>query len=179
MSHSIWQVIANTPWWVFFLFVYLIRVSYVATKPRIIPLKSMLILPSIFVTLSIFGLANIIKLDSYNILLWLAALLVGSSLGWLQFYALKIKAIKEGNKIYIPGTWSVFFIVLTIFSIKYYFNVELALDPASIAASKYGPIFILMYGLFTGLFFGRLAYSIRCVKSGPYLSEPLTLKSTA
>lgn len=171
MPNSFWEMVANTPWWVYLIFTYLIYISFLATKPRVISFRQLLILPSIFITLSIISLSTILQIDAYNIFLWSSALFLGIPLGWLQFFLQKIKAIKNESKLYIPGTWSLFFFCLFIFAAKYYYSFELAIDPKSIASSPYAPYILLLYGLFTGLFIGKLFYSLQCYKSGPYLVD--------
>lgn len=171
MSNTFWQTLASTPWWVYALFIYFMQISWIATKPRIIPIRSLLILPSIFITLSIISLAYLLQMDASTLFLWSSAMTIGIPLGWMQFYLQKIKAIKNEAKLYIPGTWSLFFIFALLFFVKYYYRYEFAIDPLTIATSPYAPYIVLFYGVCTGLFIGKLIYSINCYQSGPYFSE--------
>ncbi len=168
MPHAFWVSLASTQWWVYFLFVFLIRVSLVATKPRTMAVKTLFFFPSLFATLSIITLSVIMQIDSFNIITWTSGLIIGISFGWLQFYLMNVQAIKNENKLYIPGSWSLFCIVVLLFSLKYYYSAVLTLDPMQVAASPYGPYFLLFYGFCTGLFMGRMAYSVYCIKTGPY-----------
>ena len=168
--HSIWETAANTPWWVYALFIYLVRLGFLATQPRIIPVKNLLLLPTLFVLFSLFNLYSTVQVTALHLLVWLGALCLGCLLGWLQYAALKIKAIKDEAKLYIPGTWTLLFIILIIFSIKYYFNYESAIEPSALTNSS-SPWVLLLYGLFTGLFIGRMSYAFRCLKYGPFVTE--------
>ncbi len=171
MNTSIWEVIANTPWWVFAILVYLIRVGLLATRSRVVHIRRMLTVPLIFIGLSFVSLYNNPQLSNNQIAMWVGAFSIGSILGWLQFKALKIKAVKKTSSfLYVPGTWSLLTIILTMFAIRYYYGYENTIDPA-IAQSK--PWIFFAYGLFTGLFAGRIAYAIRCIKTGPYASDEM------
>lgn len=168
MNQSIWEIAANTPWWVYPFFFYLMHVGYRASKPRIVPIRQIFILPFIFVplSLSVFFIHSLATFQ--NIAIWFGACLVGTIAGWLQFNALKIKAIKNEAKLYVPGTWSLMVIILIIFAVKYYFGFEFSTNPDALLQSQYISAFLFLYGFFAGLFIGRLAYSMRCIKIGPY-----------
>jgi hypothetical protein len=166
MNNAFWQVLGNTPWWVYVVFVFLIYVGINARKPRILPVRQLVTLPSIFLVLSFIGLYEHEQLSSHNIFLWLIAMLPGIFLGWLQFHALRIKAIKNTNTLYVPGSWLILGIVMLIFIIKYYIGYREDTDTHFIEhAARW---MLLLYGFFTGLFIGRLAYAVRCIKFGPY-----------
>ncbi len=170
MTNSIWEIIADTPWWVYVVFFALMQAGFTATKPRIISIKQLYLLPILFLLFSFIALARI-QLDLTNFFLWLGAIMFGTGLGWLQFRALKIKAIKNEAKLYIPGTWSVMVIILIAFTLKYYYGYQLAIDTRLILSPKFAGWLSLAYGLFTGLFVGRITYAHRCLKTGPFMAE--------
>lgn len=165
------ETIASTPWWVFVLFAYLVRLGFAARKPRYIPFRNLFFLPAIFVVISLFGLSELIGFTEKNMGIWIAALLIGSVLGWLHFYFIKIKAVKNEATLYLPGTWSLLIIILALFTSKYFFGFQLAIDPQLLQQEKYLIIWLSLYGLFTGLFFGRAMYAIRCLRRGPYMTN--------
>ena len=169
MTDSIWEAIANTPWWVFVLFIFLVRIGLLARKPHIISMKQLLILPIMFFALSLVAIFNL-KFQTINLLLWAGAILFGIVLGWLHFRLLKISAIKEKAMLYVPGSWNVLIIILTLFALKYYYNYEIALNSQMLNNPKIIMVLMLSYGLFTGLFIGRITYAFRCLRTGPYLS---------
>ncbi|RDI45161.1 DUF6622 family protein [Aquicella lusitana] len=169
MNNSIWEIIAGTPWWVYVLFVLLVRFGILASKPRIIPFRQLLLLPAVFIPLSFASLYQMhLSLSLFG--LWAGALLLGAAGGWLQFRFINIKAIKNQSKLYVPGTWSILIIILIVFAVKYYYSYESAVNPGQIINPHINVWFALLYGLFTGLFIGRVAYALRCLKTGPFLS---------
>lgn len=170
MTNSVWEIAANTPWWVYLLFIYLVRMGFLARKPRTVPVRMLFILPSILIVFSIFSLYHIVQLNAANLLIWLGAIFLGIGIGWLQYYSLRIKAVRNEEKLYVPGTWGLLIIVLVIFAIKFYFGYELTIDPSLFLQAKYSFWLLSVYGFFTGLFLGRLIYALRCIKSGPYLN---------
>jgi len=170
MTNSIWNILAETPWWVYVLFIYLIRLGIKATKPQTVPLKNLLLLPLAFFTLSCLSIYFSLKITALHIALWSLALLVGSFLGFLQGRLLKIKAIKHESQLHFPGSWSLLIMLLIIFASKYYLGHETAIDPAILTQPSSAAAMFALYGLMTGLFFGRVGYAIKCIKVGPYLS---------
>jgi len=172
MTNTIWDKIADTPWWYFLAFAFLVHASFLATKPRVIHVRSIFLSPIIPITLSIFSIHHFIPMTTQNIAAWLDALVLGVALGWLQFYISNIQAILHQPKIYIPGTWQLFIIVMAAFSAKIYYGFTIGFDPNILSDPDYAPIFMFAYGLITGLFCGRLTYSVQCIKSGPYSAHP-------
>ena len=164
--NNIWQMLSNTPWWVYVVFIVLLQIGFAARKPRIVPFKRLIILPLIFLILSLVGLWEHEQFTLHNVFLWLIAMLPGIFLGWMQFHALRIKAIKNTHELYIPGSWLILGIVLLVFAIKYYIGYHEDIDARFIEhAARW---MLLLYGFFTGLFIGRLSYALRCIKYGPY-----------
>lgn len=168
MTYTIWQVIANTPWWVFLVFILIVRVGLLATKARTIPVKNLFIIPAIFFVMTLVNMYFFVSFTLLNLSIWLSTLLLGLFAGWLQFRSLNIKALKNEAKLVVPGTWSLLVILLTIFVIKYYAGYQFVIDPEVLKQPKYVYGLLTLYGLFTGLFIGRLLYSLRCLKYGPY-----------
>lgn len=179
MNNSIWEVIAETPWWFYLLFIYLLNIARLLSRTRIMPIKNLIIFPAIFFALSLIGIFFMIKLNVQNILIYFEMLLLGSFLGWLHFRLQKIKALKNEAKLVIPGSWTLAVIVIILFATRFYFRYELLqINPDILRQPEYASYFMLFYGLITGLFLGRLAFAIHCYKRGPYFSDPAAALST-
>lgn len=167
MTISIWEKIAETPWWIYVLYISLIYIGFLGTKARIIPIKQLFILPGMFLILS-FCSMYLMHLTLFALMCWIATIVLGMGLGWLQFRIFKIKAVKDEAKLYVPGTWSLLVIILIIFATKYYYGYELETNPQQLLSPKFAAILALIYGFFTGLSIGRASYAMRCLKVGPY-----------
>ncbi len=170
MTQSIWDTIANTPWWVYVIFIFLLRAGLSATKPRTVPLRSFFVLPAILIPLSLINFFIDVNLTPTNVGMWLGALLVGILLGKVQFRLLRIKAIPKEAKLHVPGSWSLLIVLLVIFLTRYYYGHEMAIDPDVLKQPKWMMAMFLAYGFFTGLFIGRAISAVRCVKSGPFVA---------
>ena len=169
MNDSIWQAIANIPWWIYATFIYLIRLGLLASKPRVVPIQNLFILPSFFVLLSLVCIYTSKELSFFTLSIWLSTLLLGALLGWFQFRMFKIKAIKEEAKLYLPGTWSLLILILISIALKFYFiNSANTFDAHVLTQPKFAGWLFSLYGFFTGLFLGRFFYSWRCLKVGPF-----------
>src|SRR5689334_10534566 len=105
--YTFWQMIANTPWWVFVLFFYLLSIGFGATKPSNVPLNKLFIFPIVIIVLSIVSLYHtlpIITATEYG--LWAITFLAGIAFGYLQYKLQGVKAIPGSKEVYIPGSWN-------------------------------------------------------------------------
>jgi hypothetical protein len=102
---------------------------------------------------------------------WTSGLFAGTLFGWVHFRLLKVHAIKHPSRIYIPGSWIVFIMVLGFLSTIYYCANRFGVNPATILRGSHASIILVWYGLFGGLFIGRMIYSLRCLKAGPHREE--------
>lgn len=153
---EIWQIAIHTPWWVYVLLGYLIAVGVKASKVRIIPFWKVFVLPTIFLFMSIQTLATMETIDYLNTSSWIAAMLVGSLLGWWQVKCLDIKIDKKHSLIQIPGSWDTLLLILIIFIAKYYFGYEQATNPVLAVQLNFKVSMLVLSGVCTGLFLGRL-----------------------
>ncbi|TAK73019.1 MAG: hypothetical protein EPO11_09310 [Gammaproteobacteria bacterium] len=168
MTNSIWESIADTPWWVYLVFIILIRMGYAATKGRVVHIRSFLVLPVIFIFTSLLNFFVNISFTPTNIALWLGTTLIGIAVGCIQFQLMKIKAVPNENKLYLPGTWGLLILLMLLFAARYYTGYEIALDPTILQQPKWMMGMFLLYGLLTGLFIGRAFCAVRRLKRGPY-----------
>ena len=165
---SFWQRVAETPWWVFLVFIYFINLGWQATKPRIVSTHQLffLLIVLVFLSSSIFVEAS--QSNFYHALIWFAAIVPGLFLGWMHFSIRQVKAIKNENKLLFPGTFSLLLIVLTVFAAQYYYNLQFLMDPNYYRSHALA--LMTFYGFFTGIFLGRLIYAINCLQKGPFVN---------
>ena len=81
--NMIWETLTHTPWWVYLLFFYLLKIGYDATKTRVVSLRKLFILPTIFLAISINTLLTSFYLSPATIIFYLISLLLGVCAGWL------------------------------------------------------------------------------------------------
>jgi len=179
MTMSIWEKIAEVPWWTYPVFFYLIKISLSATKPHYITLKQLLFIPSSFIVLSAIGMYFKIPLTAYHSFIWIGTVFIGIAIGWLHFFIFRIKAIKHTSQLYLPGNYSVIALTIGMFT-AYCFGYPVSDLVSWLITPNAAPMLMGLYGLFTGLFIGRLIYAYRCIKHGPYrleaTSHPLAIQ---
>lgn len=167
-SFSLWQTLADTSWWYYAFFIYLMQISWLATKPRKTSLRNIFLIPVIFLVTAISGVIFILHPNLNDIAMALGACCAGFPIGWLHFRLIRIKAIKDENKLHIPGTWSMFIIIFLLLTAKYYYGWTFGMDINAVKFGAYNRELMILYGLVTGLMMGRLYYSVRCMKRGPF-----------
>jgi len=161
---AIWQTAIHTPWWVYLLLGYLIAVGIKASKVRVIPYWKVFVLPTVFLSMSIHTLATIETMECLSIGSWILAILVGSLFGWWQVQRLDIKFDKKRSLIQIPGSWDTLLVILIIFIAKYYLGYEKATNPILVAQFNFKVGMLVLSGVCTGLFLGRLFCYMRHYK---------------
>lgn len=166
MTTTIWDIIADIPWWVSVIIVFFIRIAYLATKPQLVSIKKMFTLPISMLVISTILLATQFPIYWLDVAIFFMALILGSGLGWLHFRIKKVKAVMNQATLYIPGSWNIFIIIIAMFVIRVNWNTSLSketlMQPNMILLASF------LLGLSMGLVLGRLYYALRCIKLGPF-----------
>lgn len=146
-------LLAETPWWVYFLFIFLVLTGLIATRPRTISFKRLTILPGIFTIWNLFWLEDRIQGHPFLFIYWAVGLFFGSFLGWLTVRSWIIHANREQKRISLPGSWSTLILILIVFAIRYFFVYNYKMHPEE-ASLLFTPD-ALISGVITGTFIGR------------------------
>lgn len=147
------DILYESPWWVYVLFVFLVILGFKASQPRTISLKKLILLPGIFTVWNIAWLTERLE-GRYNLLVfWGLGIVVGSIFGWQTVRKWKIKSDHVRKHISLPGTWSTLTLILLVFAARYFFvyNYETQTNESwdfHFADS-------VVSGLITGIFIGR------------------------
>jgi hypothetical protein len=164
MSYTLWESIAETPWWFYLILIALFRIAYLTTKPRFFFIKPLLLsqaLYIIFITLTFFLMT---KLSLLNMPIFFSLLGLGSVLGWIQFRFKQIKVIKDKSQIYIPGTWLFFISLFILIPAKYYyFGSQITIDMNVFQQAQWIPFIYGFSGFVIGLTLGRTFYLLQVV----------------
>lgn len=145
----------GAPWWVYGLLGYLSFVGAKASKPHVIPLNQLFILPIVFALLSLLSLMEV-AFSTVGLGSWGITLLIGIWLGWSSIKSMDIRVDKQQRLIALPGTWSTLLIILAIFASKYYIGYQLAVDPALLENDAFLMGTMGVSGFCLGLLLGRL-----------------------
>lgn len=157
--------ILNTPWWVFPLLGYLIILGIQALQTRIVSLYKIFAIPLVFLCFSIYTLLTT-AIDYIVISSWTATILLGSVAGFYQLTRLDVKVDTKHFLIQLPGSWSTLIVMLLIFSLKYFFGYDLAVNPHHAELMEYKLSMFAVSGLLTGFLQGRLIGYLYRFKNG-------------
>jgi hypothetical protein len=168
MSYPMWEAIAETPWWMYAFFLWLLFLAYDSTQARIVPLKLSVISSLVFAISPVLAIMFFIHFTLKTILILSGTILVGSVLGWIQFYLQKIKILKNKAAFYYPGSWSLFVLIFLGLAAKWYFGFNIYASLRMNMLSQYTIPVAIFASLILGLAIGRTSYLLKRVKTGPF-----------
>lgn len=149
------EAVIRTPWWVFPLLGYLLVAGLKSRRTRIVSIHRLFVIPVIFLAMSLNTLISA-KPNDQVIVCWLAAITAGGAIGFFQVYRADIRVDGELQRIQVPGSWSNLVIMLLIFSSRYYFGYDLAVNPQHQELLDYQIIKFASSGVLTGFLQGKL-----------------------
>jgi hypothetical protein len=153
---EIWKMLTHTPWWVYLLLAYIIRVGLQASNTQVLSFSRLFIAPVIFTAISLHTLLLTVKVSYMGLLIWGCFIIAGIMLGTWLIERLAIKVDKKHSLIQIPGTWSTLIVMAIIFLSKYYFAYELTRYPHYAERITFVLTMLAISALCTGLLLGKL-----------------------
>ncbi|MCX7121601.1 MAG: hypothetical protein NTZ67_07525 [Gammaproteobacteria bacterium] len=175
--NAISTTLTQTPWWAYLLLYVLIVMGVKALKTQVVSVKRLVVLPLVFIVLSVHSIITEFQLNTLSISIWLGSFVVGALIGFILVYRHKIVVDHEHWLVQLPGTWITLILILFIFSSKYYFSYEMDADPALVKQMSFEFSLLFAYGICTGLFTGRLACYLYRLKT--QRSVDLSAKKTS
>ena len=146
------EIFKQTPWWVYLLFIGLTLIGLRATRPRVIKVKKLWLLPLIFTVWNLIWLDERVHAHYSLIVFWFLGLSFGGFIGWLTVRHWAVKAILR-DSIALPGSWSTLILILLVFVVRYFFIFNYETHPE--AAYHLFLSDALISGIITGIFIGR------------------------
>jgi hypothetical protein len=159
---TVYYCIIKTPIWVYILLVYLLWIGYQSSKTRVISLKKLFIMPVVFAFMSIHSMLGELKGADWMVIFWFFGLSIGALGGWFLVHRLKPQIDKKHGLVRVKGTWLTLFLIVLIFVYKYYLDFTLYMNPDILSLTWFKWSSLILLGVFTGLFVGRLLYYLRC-----------------
>lgn len=145
-------ILAATPVWVWPVLACVVWMGLRAARPRVILPATLLILPCVFLLLSLRTL-----LDGGGAATafvgWLSGLLAGAAAGWAA--GRQAGARREGTRLHVPGSWIVLPAALTVFGVQYATGYLRAVAPATLQAWPIDLLAPAAAALGTGFLAGR------------------------
>ncbi|MEM9243401.1 MAG: hypothetical protein AAGA27_05005 [Pseudomonadota bacterium] len=154
------ELLKHVPWYVYLIMVYLILMIIKSFKGRTYHLKKLIILPAIFIWMSVVEITHVIQPTILYILVWFVGMVIGAAiLGWYPFHKLDVKPADKANMVYVPGNMFTPILIVVTFCVKFYIGMTLARNQT---AFSFETINLLLFfsGLFTGAFIGRFLYAV-------------------
>ena len=167
MPHSFWLMIATTPWWIYFFFIYLIRISLFVTKPRLMAIKPLyyLALP-LFICMLIA--CYIIPPDKNALLFAVPLFMMGSLFGVVRAKWQGIKAVTDKQQLFLPGSWLLFVVVIGLFITRQYLMYHGDFSLIDWIKTHGSSALLPLYAFTIGINVSQLAYFRRLIRRGPY-----------
>lgn len=150
----IYEIIRQTPFYVWILLLYLIKRGLSAMKTKQLSLKKMLIMPIVFTCWGLDKMFLHFSNLGRDFIFYFAFLCVGTMIGYFIYQGRKV--FYQNNTYYRSGSGLPLIIIVINFSVKYILNVLVAIWPSLYQTSKFCTTYSLLSGLSVGLFFGGL-----------------------
>jgi hypothetical protein len=149
------EVFHQTPFWVYLIFVSLVLLGIRARNARTVPVQMLFLSPFLFIGWSFGYLVEKYGITTERIIIWIAALIFGTFLGWFFHRRVSLKIEKSKKRITLPGTWSILFLSVMLFLSKYSFGYLHAVAPhAKEWVQIYGTD-LFISGTISGAFLGK------------------------
>ena len=155
---SFQAILANTPSWVYVVFIVLLVLGYQQSRNRTVGRRRLLILPAAMLCWSFYGVASSFGLGLLACLAWAVGVGAASTLFWQRLKS----AVQPGpaGTFFVRGSWWPLALMMGIFTIKYVTgyalarNLAIALQPGFIGAVS------LSLGILSGVFIARVGAAL-------------------
>ena len=158
------EIISKTPIWVFILFIVLVIVGLLQLRDRNVSLQKAIILPISMICLSFYGLISAFGLEVKSIFCWLIGLIIAVLLNLLLKLPKNSTYDTELKIFFIKGSIIPFILIMIIFFTKYFVAVVIAKHLAILNELSFICGISFIYGVLSGLFFGRIFILLKLIK---------------
>ncbi len=154
------QILTHTPIWVWGILAFLLYRGLVAGTDREMTLKTVFVIPLVMLGLSLQGIVSGFGAGSIGsvpaLAAWFLAAVAGTLLAAYTFDRAGVRVDPLRRTIFQRGSWMPLLLMMGIFCTKYAVGVALALQPALAQHPRFALGVCALYGLFNGIFFGRM-----------------------
>jgi hypothetical protein len=159
MPSLIFQIVVNTPLWVWPLMLFVLWLGWRGLQPRTLPVGRLAVLPLVGIGTSVAGIAQSMQ-PTLALLGWSVALLAALPLGYLIGSRRAVRPL-GGGRIEIAGGWFVLVFAMSIFAVRYTLGVMFGIMPALRAESFWIVLAGGVGGIVTGIGVGWIANLLR------------------
>lgn len=160
------QILLHTPTWVWLALALLLWRGYAMTRPQSVPRSRLVILPGLFVLLSLGGVISTFGPRSAALLCWAGGMALSSYETQRPGAPRGAVYLAHSRRYELPGSWVPLLLIVLIFTVKYGVGVQLALHPLLREVEPLMLAVSTIYGALSGVFLGR-ALRLRHLRRPP------------
>lgn len=152
------QILIHTPTYVWAILAFLVYRGVAASRDRVVSYRSVFIIPAVMLVLGLNSVANGFGLATPAGAAWLAGALAGVALARSRAGAAGARVAVDwaAGTVTQRGSWTPLALMMAVFCCKYVVGAALAIQPALAGDPRFALPACLAFGLFNGIFFGRL-----------------------
>lgn len=158
-------ILANTPKWVFALFLALLAFGLMQARTRTVRRWPALLLPAGMVALSLAGIHSSFGLKPLPLISWSAALATATLVGHCLFRDEGVEYDARAQAFVVPGSWMPLAVIMAIFFAKYAYAVMHAFHAAVLATTPFVVTLSTLYGLLSGYFAAKALNLVNLARS--------------
>lgn len=151
----LYQILANTPRWVWVLLLALLWLGLSQAVSRTASLKRITVLPLAMTGLSLYGTVTAFGADPQVLLVWLGAGSLAMTAVLRQALPGSTRYDPATQRFTLPGSWLPLSLMMGIFMTKYLVGAVSAMQPALVHDAAFSLSLSALYGAFSGVFLAR------------------------
>jgi hypothetical protein len=149
------QIVANTPTWVYALFLALTGFGLSQTRTRTVSERMLGVAPLAMAGWSLYSVVAAFGAPAATV--WAGGAAIALGIGLALKRPEGVRYVAQEKRFEIPGSWIPLALILAIFAVRYVFAVAMGIDPSLRQSAGFIFLASLAYGLLGGLFPSRAA----------------------
>ncbi|MFZ6875347.1 DUF6622 family protein [Undibacterium sp. Di27W] len=158
------QIISGTPMYVWAILGFLAFRGIKASVDRELTVRAVVIIPLVMLGLSAHGILSGFGAEPLVIATWIAAIAAGATVSWNMVSDKNVRILADKGTVFYRGSWGPLIMMMSIFVMKYVVNVALHVSPALHSNMLFAVISTALFGLFNGLFLGKMLHVLLMYK---------------
>jgi hypothetical protein len=150
------QILSHTPVYVWALLAFLLYRGYLASQDRELSLLKLSLIPGVMLVLALTSINPHGVLGEAVWAAWAAGVAVAVALVWTLSKG-EIAVNRAAGTVLQHGSWAPLMLMVAIFITKYAVGVLSVMHPELVHSLAGSLVVTVLYGLFNGVFIGRLA----------------------
>jgi len=151
------QIVTHTPTYVWALLAFLLYRGALASRDRELAMRALFVIPVVMIGLSLSSMSGHGALGGGVWAVWLLGVLAGAVVTWRLGSGTAIVVDRAAGTVRQRGSWLPLMLMIAIFCTKYAVAVTTAMHPELAQNLLFAATVTLLFGLFNGVFVGRLA----------------------